>query len=201
MDFEKIINNLKNNLYEVTFFENKEDAKKYLNDKIDNKTVGFGDSVTATELGLFDTLSTHNKTYCHAHIPKDKTAKEIIDSAMNTQIYITSVNAVSYSGEMVNIDGRGNRIASTVYGHEKVYIIIGKNKFVPTLEDAIYRARNIAAPKNAQRLKRNTPCAKNADKCYNCNSPERICNALMIHYKKPYSCDSEIIIINESLGY
>ena len=201
MDFEKIEKNLKNNLFEVSVFEKKEEATKYLNEKTDNVSVGFGGSVTVEELNLYDTLSTHNKTFSHAHIPEGKTQKEIIDTANNADIYITSANAITYNGEIVNIDGRGNRIASTVYGHKKVYIVVGKNKFAPTLEEAIFRARNIAAPKNAKRLNLSTPCAKNADKCYNCSSPQRICNALLVHYKKTYSCDVEIVIIKEDLGY
>ncbi len=201
MDFEKIIKNLKDNLFEVSIFETKEEATQYLNKKIDGVSVGFGGSVTVDEMKLYETLSTHNQTFSHAHIPDNKTAKEVIDKAQVSEIYITSANAVSYDGEIVNIDGRGNRVASMLYGHKKVYIIIGENKFVPTLDDAIFRARNIAAPKNAQRLKRNTPCAKNADKCYNCQSPDRICNGLVVHYKKVYSCDAEVVIIKENLGY
>ena len=201
MNFEKIAENLKNNLFEVSVFDTKEDASEYLNKKIDKRSVGFGGSVTINEMGLFESLSTHNITYSHSHIPEGKTQKEIISLAQGADIYISSANAVTYDGEIVNIDGRGNRVASTLYGHEKIYIIVGQNKFEPTLEKAIYRARNIAAPKNAQRLNRKTPCAINGDKCYNCNSPDRICNGLVIHYKKVYSGDMEIIIIKEDLGY
>lgn len=201
MDFEKIAENLKNNLFEVSIFETKEEASKYLNKEIDKKTVGFGGSVTIDEMSLFESLKAHNTTYSHSHIPEGKTQKEIISLAQGADIYISSANAVTYNGEIVNIDGRGNRVASTLYGHEKIYIIVGQNKFEPTLEKAIYRARNIAAPKNARRLKRKTPCAINGDKCYNCNSPDRICNGLVVHYKKMYSGDMEIVIIKEDLGY
>ena len=201
MDFEKIAKNLKNNLFEVSIFDNKEEASEYLNKEIDGKTVGFGGSVTVNEMGLYESLSSHNKTFSHSHVPEGKTQKEIIALAQGADIYISSANAVTYDGEIVNIDGRGNRVASTLYGHEKIYIIVGQNKFEPTLEKAIYRARNIAAPKNAQRLKRKTPCAINGDKCYNCNSPDRICNGLVVHYKKVYSGDMEIVIIKEELGY
>ena len=201
MDFEKIAKNLKNNLFEVSIFDNKEEASEYLNKEIDGKTVGFGGSVTVNEMELYESLSSHNKTFSHSHVPEGKTQKEIIALAQGADIYISSANAVTYDGEIVNIDGRGNRVASTLYGHEKIYIIVGQNKFEPTLEKAIYRARNIAAPKNAQRLKRKTPCAINGDKCYNCNSPDRICNGLVVHYKKVYSGDMEIVIIKEELGY
>ena len=119
---------------------------------------------------------------------------------MTTDVFLTSVNAASESGELVNIDGSGNRTAGTLFGHKKVYFVLGENKIVPTLEDAIWRAKNIAAPKNAERLKLKTPCAQKGDKCYDCNSSDRICNGLVIHYKKMDDCEMEVVIIKEPLG-
>lgn len=197
MNFEKIKDNFSKNGFLVSCFETKEQASDYLNQEIDNTTVGFGGSVTLTEMGLTESLSTHNTVISHWINPSPETTKK----AMSTDIYLTSANAVSENGEIVNIDGSGNRVASTLFGHKKVYIIIGKNKIEENLEKAIFRARNIAAPKNAQRLKRKTPCAVKGDKCYNCNSEERICCGLVVHYKKMQSCETEIIIINENLGY
>ncbi len=201
MDFEKIAKNLENNSFEVSLFDTKEEASEYLNKKIDGTSVGFGGSATVSEMGLFESLSKHNETFYHGYVPEGKTKNEIINSAQNADIYISSANAITYNGEIVNIDGRGNRVASTLHGHKKVYIIVGQNKFEPTLDKAIYRARNIAAPKNAKRLNRKTPCAIKADKCYDCNSPDRICCGLVVHYKKVFSCDMEIVIIKENLGY
>ena len=102
---------------------------------------------------------------------------------------------------MVNIDGKGNRISESLYGHEKVYFIIGANKVMPDLQQAIDRARNIAAPKNAQRLSCKTPCAVKADRCYDCSSPGRICNGMVIYFGKMTSCEMEVILIDEALGY
>lgn len=201
MDFEKIKKAFLNNGFEVSTFDTKEQASEYLNKEIDKKTVGFGGSVTLDEMKLYDSLSTHNTIFSHWNVQDGKTATDMINEAMTSDIYITSANAVSENGEIVNIDGRGNRASSTLYGHKKVYIVIGKNKIESDLEKAIFRARNIAAPKNAQRLKTKTPCAIKGDKCYNCNSKDRICNALIVHYKKMLSCDMEIVIINENLGF
>ena len=97
MDFEKLEKSLKNNLFEVSVFEKKEEATKYLNEKIDNVSIGFGGSVTVEELNLYNTLSTHNTAFSHAHIPEGKTQKEIIDAANTADVYITSANAVTYN--------------------------------------------------------------------------------------------------------
>lgn len=88
-----------------------------------------------------------------------------------------------------------------MFGHEKVYFVVGANKIEPTLEKAIWRARNIAAPRNAKRLGLKTPCAVKADKCYDCKSPERICNGLLIHLRKMNDIEMEVVLIRESLGF
>jgi len=106
------------------------------------------------------------------------------------------------TGELVNIDGTGNRVAASLFGHQKVYFVIGTNKIEPTLEKAVWRARNVAAPINAKRFNADTPCAKKGDRCYDCSSPERICNALVIYLKKMNDIeDVEIILIDEELGF
>ena len=105
------------------------------------------------------------------------------------------------TGEIINIDGTGNRVAAVSYGHKKVYIIVGKNKVEPDFEKALFRARNVAAPLNARRLARNTPCVKNELKCHDCKSPERICRTLSVFYTKPSGCEYEVVLINEELGY
>ena len=120
---------------------------------------------------------------------------------LTTQIFITSANAISEEGYIVNIDGTGNRIAGSLFVHEKVIFVIGKNKMESTLEKAIWRAKNIAAPKNAKRLGLKTPCAVHGDKCYNCKSEDRICNAMIVHMSKMNDIDMEVILINEDLGY
>ena len=132
---------------------------------------------------------------------KGKTSKEVRLEANAASIYITSVNGIAESGEIVNIDGNCNRVASIFYGHEKVYFVIGENKIEKDYDSALYRARNIAAPLNAQRLGVKTPCAIKADKCYDCKSPERICRGLSVLWEKPMTGEFEIILIHENLGY
>ena len=117
-------------------------------------------------------------------------------------IYLTSVNGLAETGELINIDGTGNRVASTIFGHEEVYFLIGRNKLAPDYDAALWRARNIASPKNAHRLGCKTPCAVKGDKCYDCSSPERICRALAVLWEKPKGIGrAEVVLIDEDLGY
>ena len=200
-DFTKLKTNLEEKGYQVSVFDTKEEAREYLNFKIDGKTVGVGGSVTLREMELLEALATHNTVYCHDKKPENLTIMETRTIASRAEIYISSVNGVSEQGDIINIDGTGNRVAATTYGPDKIYFVIGFNKVAPDFEAALFRARNIAAPLNAKRLNRNTPCAKNADKCYNCNSPERICRALSVFWTKPSGAEYEIILIDEKLGY
>ena len=196
---------LKDNLiklgYQVTCFNTSIEASTYLNEQINQQTVGFAGSMTLEKMGLYESLSTHNTVYWHHRIPLDKTHQEVRKQANQSSIYISSVNAITLKGEIVNIDATCNRVASIFYGHEKVYLVIGKNKIEKDYESAYYRARNIASPLNAKRLGVNTPCAIKADKCYDCNSPQRICRGLSVLWSKPLGSDYEIILINEELGY
>lgn len=201
MDIEKVIASLKQKGYIVSFFENKEDAAEYLNNMIDNTSVGFGDSATLLSIKLFEKLSSHNKVIDPYHCSFNSNFIDTAKQCLTTDIFITSINALAETGEMVNIDGTGNRIAGSLFGHEKVYFVVGTNKLVPTLENAIWRARNIAAPQNARRLQLKTPCAKTGNRCYNCFSPNRICNGMMIHFKKMNDTEMEIVLINDQLGY
>lgn len=196
---------LKKNLislgYIVSCFDNSEDAVQYLNSKIDNKTVGFAGSMTLEKIGLYDVLNTHNQVYWHHRIPEGKTSKEVRVEANLADIYITSVNGIAESGEIINIDANCNRVASIFYGHEKVYFVVGQNKIEKDYDSALYRARNIAGPLNAKRLGVKTPCAINADRCYDCKSPERICRGLSVLWGKPMTGEFEVILIRENLGF
>ena len=200
-DFTKLISNLENKGYLVSVFETKESAAEYLDSQINEKVIGFGGSVTLHEMNLFGILSAHNTVYWHDEKPENMTAMETRTAATKAEIYISSVNGISEQGEIVNIDNTGNRVAAISYGPEKVYLIIGVNKIAPDYESALFRARNIAAPLNAKRLNRKTPCAANGDKCYECKSPERICRNLSVLWDKPTGAEYEVILIKESLGY
>ncbi len=199
------LNELKINLeskgYIVSVFDTKEEAAKYLNQEIDAKTVGFGGSVTLGQLGLFQLLSAHNTVYWHDHKPEHMTVPETRLAAAQAEIYLCSVNGISKQGEIVNIDNTGNRVAALSYGPSKVYLVIGINKVTDDYESALFRARNVAAPQNAKRLHRKTPCAVLADKCYECTSPERICRNLSVFWTKPAGAVYEVVLINEYLGY
>ena len=110
--------------------------------------------------------------------------------------------ALAETGELINIDGTGNRVASTIFGHEEVYFIVGVNKLAPDYDAALWRARNVASPKNARRLGKKTPCAVRGDKCYDCKSPERICRALAVLWERPTGIGrAEVVLVNEPLGY
>lgn len=191
---------LKNKGYEVSCFDTSEEAAAYLNRKIDGKTVGFGDSATLDAMGLYASLATHNQVTDPAHCAPGTDFMSAAKLCLTKEVFLTSVNALAETGEMVNIDGTGNRIAGSLFGHEKVYFIIGENKLVPDLDAAVWRARNIAAPKNAARLGLRTPCAVRQDRCYDCKSPDRICCGQIIYYQKMHDVDMEIILIREPLG-
>ncbi len=199
MSMDTMITKFKEEGFQFSYFDTKEEAVKYLQEEIQEKTVGFGGSMTLDEIGLFDVLSEQNTVYWHWRQP----TKEARDNAMKTDVYISSANAIAETGEIVNIDGTGNRIAALTYGHDKVYIIVGINKVEENLERAIWRARNIAAPLNARRIQRQTPCAIGEEvRCYNCKSEGRICRGMSIINRKMGGIHQmEIVLINESLGY
>ena len=201
MDFSKVRKALEARGFSVAVCPTKEAASEYLNEKIDGVSVGFGGSVTLQELGLYDSLSKHNTIHNHWRAPQGRTPDEVRAAAMNTEVYLTSANALAETGELINIDGTGNRVASTLFGHKKVYFVIGRNKLSPSYDEALWRARNIAGPKNAQRLGRKTPCAVNGDKCYDCGSPERICNALVVLWRPMTGCETEVVLVDGELGY
>lgn len=200
MDFSILKQNLENKNYKVNTFENAKDAVAYLQKEIVNTTVGIGGSVTVDEIGLFDAIKDNNKVFWHWKDKSTLSWQETLSEAANAEIYITSANGVAETGEIINIDGTGNRVAATMFGHKKVYIIIGKNKIAKNYDEALFRARNIAAPLNAKRLNKETPCVK-LGKCIDCNSPQRICRGLFVLWQKPTSYDCEVILINENLGY
>ena len=197
MAFETVKKNLEKHGYTVKNFATGAEAAEYLNSEIDGMTVGIGGSGTVKDIGAYELLSSHNTVYWHWMQEPDEARK----NAMSTDVYLTSVNALAESGEMVNIDGAGNRVAATLFGHKKVYFIVGRNKLVKTYEDAVWRARNIAAPGRARQMNRKTPCAVNADRCYDCRSPERICRALTVLWCKPSPIEHmEIVLVDEELG-
>ena len=193
-DLAKLQKNLEERGFTVTRFDTAAQAADYLDAALDGKSVGIGGSVTIQEMGLAERLREHAQVLWHW-------AGSTTQEAAGAQVYLTSVNGAAETGELINIDGTGNRVASGLFGHEKVYFVVGRNKVAPDYDAALWRARNIAAPKNAQRLGRNTPCAAKGDRCYDCKSPERICRALVVYWEKPGSMDMEVVLVDEDLGY
>lgn len=193
---EKTIEKLQKNGFAVTQFATKEEAADYLAGAIQGKTVGMGGSLTMSALDVYDRLAANNTVYWHWKTPGDDTCV----AANNAQVYICSANAVSQEGYLINIDGKCNRVAGTLMKKEKVYFVVGKNKLAGPFDEALARARNVASPMNAKRLERKTPCAVNG-RCYDCASPERICSALVVLWRRPWWCDSmEVVLIDEELG-
>jgi len=197
MNQEVLKKNFERHEFEPSFFETREQAATYLQAQIRGQKVAFGGSVTLQEMGLFDALSKENEVIWHWNEPGAQT----LARAREAQIYITSANGVSETGELVNIDGTGNRVAQTLYGPEKVYFVVGKNKIEKDLSSALSRARNVAAPLNAKRLKTNTPCSKTGDRCFDCGSEARICRATVILERPTRGMKAEIVFVNEALGY
>lgn len=196
-DWEKLTENLTKHGFTVHRFAAAKEAAAFIDGHIDGKTVALGGSVTLRELGLDKLLGVHNTLY-----DPWIQGNGVGDISAATQVYLTSVNGLAETGELINIDGHGNRVASTIYGHEEVWFVVGVNKIAPDLEKALWRARNIASPKNAQRLGKKTPCAAKGDKCYDCDSPERICRVVSTHLRKPTAIPTAyVILVEEELGY
>lgn len=198
MDIEKTIRSLKGRGFEVSHFANKEDASAYLAASIKNTSVGIGGSKTVDEMGLFDILCAEgNEVFWHWKTP----GMETLEKENAAKVFISSANAIAETGEIVNIDGRGNRLAGQVFGEKTVYIISGTNKVCDDLNSAIERARKVAAPTNSQRFDGKTPC-KLDGKCYDCRSNDRICRAMLILMAPMMDMEKvEVVLIDEVLGF
>jgi len=195
-NFETVKKNLEGRGYTVRVFSAGREAADYLDAAIDGKTVGFGGSATLDALGLYDRLGGHNRVVWHWKQEAGPARRE----AMTTDVYLTSANALAETGEIVNIDGMGNRAASTLFGHEKVYFVIGRNKLTPDYDKAVWRARNVAAPRRARQLGKKTPCAVKCDRCYDCKSPERVCRGLVTLWGPMMGMEAEVLLVDEDLG-
>ncbi len=200
MNIESTIANLQKHGFTAWYFASKEEARDALCSALHGTTIGFGGCVTAQEMGLYEALGRDNEVFWH-WAPGDRAAAQ--DKAAAAQVYILSANALSETGEIVNIDGNGNRIASMFFGHDRVIFLVGVNKLTPDLPSAIERARNVASPLNARRLNRKTPCALSEPmRCHDCASPERICSGLAILLEKMGSIrEMDVFLIGEDLGF
>ena len=166
MNIEKAIDSLKARGFGVSHFASGSEAVEYLAAQIQSKSVGIGGCQTAQQLGLFDKLSENNTVYWHWKDPSPDTRPK----ANAAEVYICSANAISENGEILNIDGSGNRLAALAYGNKKVYIVAGINKLCPDFDSALHRARNVAAVKNCGRFNVSAKTAS-AEPCWCCGVP------------------------------
>ena len=199
MNVQRTMDSLNYKGFEVRYFETAQEAAEYLRGSIWGKTVGIGGSVTIQQMGLYEQLTEHNTVYWHWV----KNDMETRTAAAGAEVYLTSANAIAETGEIVNIDGSGNRVAATLYNHERVVYVVGVNKIAPDLESAVFRARNVAAPLNTRRLGLKTPCAVGKEiRCYNCSSRDRICCGVATLLWPMRSIKvTEVVLVGESLGY
>ena len=197
-DLEKTGKNLENRGFRVHRFASGAEAAEFLVQTLHGTSIGIGGSVTIDTLGVYDRLCGSNKVFWHwkNHAPETR------ERAGKAETYLCSANGVSENGEIVNIDGFGNRVAGTIYGPERVFLVVGRNKIAPDLTGAIDRARNIAAPLNARRLNRHTPCAVGEPCCHDCRSPEKVCGVMTVFFMPPTSIkEFHVILVDEDLGY
>lgn len=198
---ELLVRNLQSRHYEAYFCETKEQAlEKALELIPQGATVGWGGAMSAKEIGLLDAMN--NGEY--NAIDRDKTSspeerKQAMKNCLLADVFITGANALSMDGQMVNIDGNGNRVAAIVYGPESIIVVAGMNKVVDTLESAVIRARTIAAPLNMQRFALQTPCAVTGT-CGNCKSEGCICNQILITRNSKPAGRIKVILVGEDLG-
>lgn len=190
---ESIIKNFNNHGFVTKFFENKNDAIIYLKKEINNEFVSFGGSMTLEELNLYEILKSQNKVLWHWK-------GDSREDARLADVFITSANAITRDGKILNIDGSGNRVAMTIFGPKKCFFIVGKNKIADNILDAYNRCKEVACVKNAKRLNLDLPCVK-LNKCVDCNNKNRICRAITILERPTTNMEVHLIIIDENLGY
>lgn len=165
-------------------------------------TIGVGGSITINQLGLLDTLAQRGHTI-YNHNQPGLTAEEAMATRRQeivSDVFLTSTNALTLDGQLVNVDGSGNRVASMIFGPRKVLVIAGVNKIVKDVDAALARIKMYAAPLNNMRLNRPNPCVK-AGECMDCQLATRICNVYSIMAKRPSGTDIAVYIIGENLGY
>jgi L-lactate utilization protein LutB len=203
---EKTLEALKKNGFEALYTPTKKEAvSKVLDFVVPEAVVGIGGSVSLRELGLPDLLrSRGHEVADHWEAGRrGATSDDVLEirrQQINSDVFITSTNAVTENGELINIDGGGQRVAAMIFGPKRVVVVAGVNKIVGDLKEGLYRVRNVASPMNARRLNRKTPCVVTGV-CSDCDSPDRICNATTIIHKKMGNTDTAIILVGEKLGY
>ena len=202
-DREKFLKALVNKGYKARYFATGKEAADYVCSQVKGCTVGFGGSATIEELDLVDRLAENNTCFCPEmkYRPKELTFNEAALDTLRTDVFLLSVNGAAEDGTLVNRVIEGVSVKKALFGHKKVFFIFSENKVMPTLDEAVERARNVASPKNAAFLECRTPCAAKGDKCYDCSSPDRICNAMVIYMHAMEGTEMEVVLTGETLGY
>lgn len=199
---EVLVKNLKKRHFDAVYCDTKEEALKQALVWIpEGSTVGWGGATSAQQIGLMTALNVGNyhtldRDKCETAQEREKIAKD----CLSADVFITGANALSMDGQMVNIDGNGNRVAAVIYGPDSVVVIVGMNKVTDDLESAITRARTVAAPINQQRFGLNNPCTVTGS-CADCKSETCICNHIVVtRHCRPVG-RIKFILVGEELGF
>jgi L-lactate utilization protein LutB len=197
---------LEANNFEVFLAANRDEAKRIVLEEILPKTgaksCSWGGSMTITAVGIYGALKSSQAMKIIDTFDRTPPAEEILErrrQSLLVDLFITGTNAITETGQLINLDMMGNRIGGITFGPKHVIILVGRNKVVADLEEAMYRIKNYTAPANAMRLDRKTPCVKTS-RCEECKSPERICNTWTITEKSWPKGRVKVVLINEDLG-
>ena len=185
--------------YTVHLFQTAQEAKDYLLTAIaPHQSVGFGGSMTLKDMGLDRALAERgNPVYWH-WTAEDKEAAQ--RAAATADVYLTSANALTKAGQIINIDGHGNRVAATLHGPGRVIFVVGRNKISANYDAAIQRLKRVVCPANAKRMALDTPCAK-LGFCVDCDSKQRICNATVVLEHRLMGYQMDVVLVDEDLGF
>jgi len=198
---------LESNNFDVYLAENKQAASEtVLKDIIPNlnaRTISWGGSMTFIDTGLYAQLKENPDLEVLDTFDKKITAEEMLErrrQALLVDLFITGTNAVTETGQLVNLDMIGNRIGALTFGPKWVIVLVGRNKIAADLDEAMFRVKNYVAPVNSMRLDKKTPCVKTSY-CQECKSPDRICNTWTITEKSFPKGRVKVVLINEDLGF
>ncbi|HPI99130.1 MAG TPA: lactate utilization protein [Synergistales bacterium] len=200
---EKVVEALTKNGFSATYYGSAEEAVAAILEQIpEGSSVGVGGSWTVGELDLPGELDARgHEILDHGKAGLSREEKnEIRRKQLTCDVFLSGTNAVTMEGELVNVDGTGNRVAAMIYGPGKVIIVAGVNKIVKDLSAALIRIKTIAAPINNKRLGLPNPCVQTGE-CMDCQGPTRICNVTTILHKKPLLSDIHVFIVGEDLGF
>ena len=197
-----LVKNLQSRHFDAYYCENREEAlKKALELIPEGASVGWGGAHSAEQIGLMEAVHQGNYRPIDRSLAKSSEEREqMMRDMLFCDVFLTGANGLSLDGQMVNIDGTGNRVAATIYGPKSVLVIAGMNKVEDTLEAAMNRARTVAAPMNNQRFGNNNPCSTTGT-CGNCKNETCICNQIVITRHCRPAGRIKFILVGEELGF